>query len=114
MYERSSLFGLFPAFGIITILKIIFSVLVDAYWCIIVVLIYIFLTDNSVEKTYLKFICQSYFLSGEISVHVLCQFSFHFFGHVACGVLVPWPGIEPMHPAVAAWSPSAIVWLDSF
>ena len=25
--------------------------------------------------------------------------------HAACGLLVPWPGIEPMLPAVEAWSP---------
>ena len=23
---------------------------------------------------------------------------------MACGVLVPWPGIEPMSPAMEAWS----------
>ena len=27
-----------------------------------------------------------------------------FFGLVACGILVPWPGIEPGPPAVEAWS----------
>ena len=25
---------------------------------------------------------------------------------VACGILVPWPGIEPVPPALEAWSPS--------
>ena len=24
--------------------------------------------------------------------------------HPACGILVPWPGIEPMHPAMEVWS----------
>ena len=24
--------------------------------------------------------------------------------HAACGILVPWPGIEPMPPALQAWS----------
>ena len=27
-----------------------------------------------------------------------------FIGHAACGILIPWPGIEPMVPAVAALS----------
>ena len=26
--------------------------------------------------------------------------------HVACGILVPWPGIEPGPPAVEVWSPN--------
>ena len=26
-----------------------------------------------------------------------------FFGHQACGILVPWPGIKPSPPAVEAW-----------
>ena len=26
--------------------------------------------------------------------------------HVACGILVPWPGIKPMLPAVEAQSPN--------
>ena len=30
-------------------------------------------------------------------------FSF-FFGHQACGIFIPWPGIEPFPPAVEAWS----------
>ena len=30
---------------------------------------------------------------------------FKFTGHhVACGILVPWPGIEPTHPALEAWN----------
>ena len=30
----------------------------------------------------------------------------YFFGCVACGILVPRPGIEPVPPAVEAWSPN--------
>ena len=26
--------------------------------------------------------------------------------HTACGILVPWPGVEPLPPAVEAWSPN--------
>ena len=26
--------------------------------------------------------------------------------HVACGILVPQPGIEPVSPAMEAWSPN--------
>ena len=29
-----------------------------------------------------------------------------FFSPLACGILVPQPGIEPMPPAVEAWSPN--------
>ena len=28
---------------------------------------------------------------------------FFFFCHMACGILVPWPGIEPMPPTLEAW-----------
>ena len=28
------------------------------------------------------------------------------FGHVASAILVPWPGIEPVSPAVEVWSPN--------
>ena len=36
-------------------------------------------------------------------------FYYYYFGllcawHVACGILVPQPGIEPVFPAVEAWS----------
>ena len=34
-------------------------------------------------------------------------FSFSVFGcHMACGILVPQPGTEPVFPAVEAWSPN--------
>ena len=29
---------------------------------------------------------------------------FFFFCHMGCGILVPWPGLEPMPPALEAWS----------
>ena len=29
---------------------------------------------------------------------------FFFFGHMACGILVPWPGVELTPPALQAWS----------
>ena len=32
-------------------------------------------------------------------------FLFYFFDWVACRILVPWPGVEPMPPAVEAWLP---------
>ena len=31
---------------------------------------------------------------------------FFFAMHAACGILVPWPGIEPVSPAVEALSPN--------
>ena len=31
-------------------------------------------------------------------------FFFLFFGCTACGILVPWPGMEPMPPSLEAWS----------
>ena len=34
------------------------------------------------------------------------QFLFFLFGCMACGISVPWPGIEPMPPAVEAQSPN--------
>ena len=36
------------------------------------------------------------------------EFTFFFFWspHVASGILVPQPGIEPVPPAVEAWSPN--------
>ena len=34
----------------------------------------------------------------------LLFFLFFFFGQMACGTLVPQPGIEPMPTAVEAWS----------
>ena len=33
-------------------------------------------------------------------------FSFFWLHHVACEILVPWPGVEPMPPAVEARSPN--------
>ena len=30
-------------------------------------------------------------------------FSYFWLCHVACGMLVPWPGVEPMPPAFEAW-----------
>ena len=35
---------------------------------------------------------------------VLKALFFCFFGHVACRILVPSPGTEPMPPAMEAWS----------
>ena len=40
-----------------------------------------------------------------------CAVSFHYFlfiwlCHVACGILFPWPGIEPVPPTVGVWSPN--------
>ena len=35
-----------------------------------------------------------------------CPFFFFFFCHVACGILVPQPGIEPAAPAVRVLSPN--------
>ena len=32
--------------------------------------------------------------------------SFFFFGCMACGMLVPWPGIKPVPTAMKAWSPN--------
>ena len=32
--------------------------------------------------------------------------NFYFSGLMACGILVPWLGIEPAHPAEEAWSPN--------
>ena len=46
-------------------------------------------------------------------------FMFCFFGHEACGILVPWPGVEPMPSALEGKvltteppgkSPALIVW----
>jgi len=34
-----------------------------------------------------------------------CMF-LYFFGHRACGILVPQQGIKPMPPAVEAWTPN--------
>ena len=31
---------------------------------------------------------------------------FFIFGHEACEILVPQPGIEPLPPAVEVWSPN--------
>ena len=46
----------------------------------------------------------------ELLESVVSSLSFHLFFffnwlcHVACGILVPWPGIEPMPPAMEAWN----------
>ena len=34
---------------------------------------------------------------------ILCLFLF-WLSHGACGILVPWPGIKPIHPALGVWS----------
>ena len=40
-----------------------------------------------------------------VCVYVYIYFLFFiFFDRVACGILVPGPGIEPMPPAVEAWN----------
>ena len=42
----------------------------------------------------------------ESTLYVYLLFFFFFFWpyHMACGLLVPQPGIEPVPPAVEAWS----------
>ena len=51
------------------------------------------------------YICYcAFFFFWESSGLILFHFIlFHFFGR-ACGILVPWPGIEPASPALEAWS----------
>ena len=39
-----------------------------------------------------------------VSLSLSFSLFFFFFGHAACGILVPQPGIEPAPPAVEAWS----------
>ena len=34
---------------------------------------------------------------------------FFFFGHVACGILVPWPEIKPIPLALEAWSLTTVL-----
>ena len=36
--------------------------------------------------------------------HCFCFLYFGFFGHEACGILAPWPGIEPTPPALEVWN----------
>ena len=48
-----------------------------------------------------------FFFSDSLFCHILAQFVYLYlfiftFWHVACGILVPWPGIEPMPPALGA------------
>ena len=43
------------------------------------------------------------FLSFPVWAETSVSFSLYFFGHEACGLLVPWPGVVPMSPAVEGW-----------
>ena len=48
---------------------------------------------------------QIYGLNINIWLKYFLQFFFFFsLHHVACGISVPWPGIEPMTPPMEAWS----------
>ena len=55
-------------------------------------------------------------------VTILFLFYIWFFGHEACGLLVPWPGIKPAHPALEGeilttglqGHPSTSLFLSSF
>ena len=47
------------------------------------------------------------------------KFLFYLFGRAACGILVPWPGIEPTPPAVEVqslnhWTTKEVWWLLFF
>ena len=43
--------------------------------------------------------------NSEILIFVsVSLFFFFFFGHMACRVLIPQPGIEPVSPVVEVWS----------
>ena len=51
----------------------------------------------------------SYLPTINILVYILQNWGFFFFfwlSHMACGILVPQPGIEPGPSAVKAWSPN--------
>ena len=39
-------------------------------------------------------------LFTEFVIILLLMFVFWFFGHEPLGILAPWPGIEPAHPAL--------------
>ena len=59
------------------------------------------------QESQFSFLKVFFFLNGPVlksllnlSQHCLC-FMFWFFGQEACGILTPWPGIEPAPPALA-------------
>ena len=52
---------------------------------------------------FLSFLGHS-FSASHSSLFFLFIFNFFWLHHAACGILVPWPGIEPMPLAVEAWS----------
>ena len=58
--------------------------------------------DN--PKTINKIAISTYLTIIKYLFMYLCIYLFLFFGHTACGILVPWPGIEPVPPVVEVQS----------